>query len=322
MHRDTGGHLQCIYSASGVARIHVLPQPAVYAAEVPTRGPSTYVRGMGWAEMEWKVEGRTGCAILGEEVRDVRDASSRKPFALANWKMAMTISESLAFVHAFGAAVGNLAQAVDVVLCPPFTALYAVAQALAGSPVGLGAQDLCAAPGKAHTGEISAPLLANAGCEWVLLGHWEIRRRTGESDADVNHKMHAALGAGLRPILLIGEAASERGRVEEGLSARLPHLFAGCEPEQVAQMAVVYEPEWTIGVQEPALPDPVAAGCGFIRRWIGGEYGAGVAEGMRVIYGGSVAPEYAGGLWPRRRSTDWVPAAKDGTPLPSPRSCG
>jgi triosephosphate isomerase len=226
----------------------------------------------------------------------MKDASSRKPFALANWKMAMTISESLAFVHAFGAAVGDLARAVDVVLCPPFTALHAVAQALADSPVALGAQDLCAAPGKAHTGEISAPLLADAGCEWVMLGHWEIRQRTGETDADVNRKMHAALGAGLRPILLIGEAASERERAEERLAARLPHLFAGCGPEQVAQMAVVYEPEWTIGVREPALPETVAAGCGFIRRWIGGEYGAGVAEGMRVIYGGSVAPEYAGGL--------------------------
>jgi triosephosphate isomerase len=233
---------------------------------------------MGLAEMEWKVE------------------TSRKPFALANWKMAMTISESLAFVHAFGAAVGDLARAMDVVVCPPYTALHAVAQALAGSPIALGAQDLCAAPGKAHTGEISAPLLSDAGCEWVMLGHWEIRRRTGESDADVNHKMHAALGAGLRPILLIGETITERERAEETLAARLPHLFASCGPEQVVQMAVVYEPEWTIGVREPASPGNVAAGCGFIRQWIGGEYGAGVAESMRVIYGGSVAPEYAGGL--------------------------
>jgi triosephosphate isomerase len=226
----------------------------------------------------------------------MEDQLSRKPFAVANWKMAMTLSESLAFVRAFGAAVGDLAQAVDIVLCPPCTALYAVAQALAGGPIRLGAQTLCAAPGKAQTGEISAPLLADAGCEWVLLGHWEIRRRTGENNTDVNRKMHAASGAGLRPILLIGEAATERGRAEETLTARLPHLFAGCGPEQVAQMAVVYEPEWTIGVREPASPDAVAAGCGFIRRWIGREYGADVAEGVRIIYGGSVAPEYAGEL--------------------------
>lgn len=220
----------------------------------------------------------------------------RKPFAIANWKMAMTISESLSFVREFRAAVGELAQKVDIVLCPPYTSLYVVAQALTDNPIKLGAQNLCAAPGKAHTGEISAPLLADAGCRWVLLGHWEIRRRTGETDGDVNRKMHAAFQAGLRPILLVGEAATERGRAEETLAARLPHLFTGCEAGQAAQMAVLYEPEWTIGVQEPAAPDYVAAGCHFIRGWIDQTYGAGDASAVRIIYGGSVAPEYAEGL--------------------------
>jgi len=224
------------------------------------------------------------------------DRSDRKPFAVANWKMAMTIPESIAFVREFRVAAGDLTQAVDVVLCPPYTALHAVAQALAGHPIGLGAQNLCAAPGQAHTGEISAPLLADAGCEWVLLGHWEIRRRTGETDVDVNRKMHAAFQAGLRPILLVGEAATEQGQAEEPLAARLPHLFAECRAEQVARMAVVYEPEWTIGVREPATPEYVAAGCYSIRRWIGREYGADIAEAVRIIYGGSVTPEYAGGL--------------------------
>ena len=222
--------------------------------------------------------------------------SSRKPFAVANWKMAMTISESLAFAHEFSAAIGDLAHAVDIVLCPPYTALYAMTQVLVDTPIGLGAQNLCAAPGKVHTGEISATLLADAGCEWALLGHWEIRRRTGENDADVNHKMHASFQAGLGPILLVGEATTERGRAEEALAMRLPRMFADCEPEQVARMAVIYEPEWTIGVQEPASPDTVAAGCALIRRWLGREYGADVAQGVRIIYGGSVTPEYAGGL--------------------------
>jgi triosephosphate isomerase len=221
---------------------------------------------------------------------------SRKPLAIANWKMAMTISESLAFVREFHITVGDLAQAVDIVLCPPYTALHAVAQALIDTPIGLGAQNLYAAPREAHTGEISAPLLADVGCGWVLLGHWEIRRRTGETDADVNRKMHAAVQAGLRPILLVGEAATEQGWDERGLAARLPHLFADCEPEQVAQMAMAYEPEWTIGVQKPASPDRVTAGCASIRRWISQEYGASVAERVRIIYGGSVAPAYAEGL--------------------------
>lgn len=226
----------------------------------------------------------------------MKDRPIRKPFAVANWKMAMTISESLAFVRHFGAALGHLAGAVDVVLCPPYTALHAVAQALASSSIGLGAQNLCAATGEAHTGEISAPLLADAGCEWVLLGHWEVRRRTGETDVDINHKMHAALQAGLRPILLIGEAATERGRAEAALAERLPQLLAGCEQQQVARMAVVYEPEWTIGVQEPAQPQVVTAGCAFIRRWIDGKHGTKAAESVRIIYGGSVAPQYAEGL--------------------------
>jgi triosephosphate isomerase len=220
----------------------------------------------------------------------------RRPFALANWKMAMTIPESLAFVDEFRRIAGDLTQAVDVVLCPPYTGLYGLARALAGTSMSLGAQDLCAAPGKAHTGRVSAPLLADVGCEWVMLNHWEIRRRTGETDKDVNHKIHAALDAGLRPILLVGESAAERGQVEEALAARLPVLFAGCTPERVARMAMVYEPEWTIGVQEPASPAYVAAGCRFIRQWIGREYGTEAAEGMRIIYGGSVAPAYARGL--------------------------
>jgi triosephosphate isomerase len=226
----------------------------------------------------------------------VAETPVRKPFALANWKMAMTISESLAFVREFRAAVGDLAQAVDIVLCPPYTALHAVAQALAETPIALGAQDLHAAPGLAHTGEISAALLADVGCAWVMLNHWEIRRRTGEADEDVNRKMHAAFQAGLRPVLLVGEARAERGQAEAALAARLPNLFADCEPEQVAQMAVVYEPEWTIGVKKPAPPNVIAAGCSFIRRWIGQTYGAGIASVIRIIYGGSVAPEYAAGL--------------------------
>jgi triosephosphate isomerase (TIM) len=220
----------------------------------------------------------------------------RKPFAIANWKMAMTISESLSFVREFCATIGDLGQAVDIVLCPPYTALHAVAQALAPSPIGLGAQDVSGATGKAHTGKISASLLADAGCEWVMLGHWEIRRRTGATDTDVNRKLHAAFQAGLRPILLIGESTTERGRAKAALVKRLPLIFAACEEKQVAHTTVIYEPEWTIGMQEPAPPDYVASGCRFIRQWIRQKYGDDAADSVRTIYGGSVTPEYAEGL--------------------------
>jgi triosephosphate isomerase len=234
-----------------------------------------------------------------------------KPLALANWKMAMTIPESLAFVHKFRTAVDDLVRVVDVILCPPYTALQSMAQALADSPISLGAQNLCAAPGLAHTGEISASLLADVGCEWVMLNHWEIRRRTGERDADVNHKMHAAFEAGLRPILLVGESRDKRGRAAEVLEARLPTLFANCQAEQVAHMALVYEPEWTIGVKEPAPPDVVAAGCTFIREWLARTYCASKAGAVRIIYGGSVAPEYATGLLPSP-NVDGVGASRKG----------
>lgn len=225
------------------------------------------------------------------------DPLLRKLFALANWKMAMTVAESLAFVRQFRLGVGDLIRAVDTVLCPPYTALHPMAQALEGTPIALGAQNLCAAPGPAHTGEISAQLLADVGCEWVMLNHWEIRRRTGESDAEVNHKIRAAFQVGLRPVLLIGEAASEQGRAEEALEARLPTLLAGCGPDRVSQMAILYEPEWTIGVQEPAPPDRVAAGCSFIRRWLAQEYGGsgrGDTHHLRRQRGARVRPGPAG----------------------------
>jgi triosephosphate isomerase len=210
--------------------------------------------------------------------------------------MAMTIPESRNFVEAFRENMGDLARDMDVVLCPPFTALYPVAQALGDSSIQLGAQTLSAATGTAHTGEISARLLADAGCQWVLAGHWEIRRRLGETDRDVNRKILAALGAGLRPMVLIGEGAEERREAEAALARRLPALLAGTRASQVAQMVVIYEPEWTIGVDQPAPLETVAAGCRFIRRWVAEVYDGATARRVRTVYGGSVTPAHAEGL--------------------------
>jgi triosephosphate isomerase len=222
----------------------------------------------------------------------------RKPLALANWKMAMTIEESLAFARAFCAAAGDLLDIVDVVLCPPYTAVYSLYQVLekAKTPIALGGQDLCAESGASQTGQISASLLADAGCTWVMVGHWEVRRRTGQGDTTLNRKVQAARRAGLRPVLLLGETASERSRLEEALTSRLSDLVAWCEPEDMASAAVIYEPEWTVGGVEPAPPDYIAKGCGFIRQWIGKAFGNQAARSIRIIYGGSVAPENAEAL--------------------------
>jgi len=203
----------------------------------------------------------------------------------------MTIRESLAFAREFSTAVDDLAESMTIVLCPPYTALYALSKALSGVSLQLGAQDLCAESKKTHTGEISGALLSDAGCKWVLLGHWEVRDRTGETDAQVNKKVHAAFTSGLQPIILIGEGRSEGGQVEKILTLRLPRLFAGCDPGQVAQIALIYEPEWAVGAEKPAPPDAIVAGCSFIRGWISRAYGTDIAQKVRIVYGGSVTPE-------------------------------
>lgn len=217
----------------------------------------------------------------------------RKPLALSNWKMEMTVAQSLAFVRDFQSAIGDLAQEVDIILCPPYTALYPTAQALKDSPITLGGQNVSTAPGGAYTGEISAALLADAGCRWVMLGHWEVRRHFGDTDETVNFKFHAAHRVGLRPVLFVGEAKGEQGRFREALAAQLQRVLEGCDARQIEEMVVAYEPEWTINVEEPASPDHVGAGCGFIREWLAGHYGASAAQAVRIIYGGSVTPTHA-----------------------------
>ncbi len=220
----------------------------------------------------------------------------RKPLALSNWKMAMTVAESRAFIRDFEAIAGDLLERVDVVICPPFTALWPVAQALRGSHIQLGGQNIAPTADPARTGEISAALLADVGCCWVMLGHREVRRHLGDDDAAVNRKVHLALDAGLSPILLIGEERHDRSPLAEALGRQLERVLAGCQTKQVETMAFVYEPEGAIGVAAPASPEHVAAGCGVIRGRLRGRWGGVVAESVRIIYGGSVAPEHAADL--------------------------
>src|SRR5919109_4038648 len=165
----------------------------------------------------------------------------RRPLALSNWKMAMTVAEGLAFVRDFQGLAGDLLAAVDVILCPPFTALWPVGQALRGGRVQMGGQNIAPSGDPARTGEISAALLADAGCRYVMLGHWEVRRHLGDDDAAVHRKLHMALAAGLSPILLIGEARDDAGPLETALERHLARVLEGCRAEQVATMAFVYE---------------------------------------------------------------------------------
>jgi triosephosphate isomerase len=215
----------------------------------------------------------------------------RKPFALSNWKMALTRRQGLGFVREFLPLIQDLTERVEIVVCPPYTLIPAVADALAGSCVAVGGQDLWPGPGEAHTGAVSGALLADAGASWVMVGHWEVRRRVREDDAAVNLKLRAALESGLRPILLFGE---EGGAAFD--PQRLLALLEGCAADEVRRTVLVYEPEGAIGRAEPVSPERAAAGCQAIRRWLSDRYGEGVAGAVRVIYGGSVTPEHAPAL--------------------------
>lgn len=240
----------------------------------------------------------------------------RKPLALANWKMAMTVAESLAFVQSFLALAGDCLDAVDIILCPPYTALGPLAETLdeiyphtdeqdtpisspdaqhaPRFPIQLGAQNVAPSTDPARTGQISAALLADVGCcEWVMLGHWEVRRHLGDDDGLVNRKVRLALEAGLRPIPFVGEARDESVPLVEALEGHLARVLDGCTAEQVARMTFVYEPEGAIGASAPISPEHVAAACTCMRSWLRREWGEAAADRARVVYGGSVAPEFA-----------------------------
>lgn len=219
----------------------------------------------------------------------------RKPFALANWKMAMTLSETVAFIRKFLPLVESLADKVEIVICPPYTALHVARQELEGSQVQLGAQNLHPGPGLAWTGEISAQLLVDVGCRWVMLGHWERRRHFGEDDELVNRKVRVAIEAGLCPILLVGEPVNFSGKLELFLERQLETLTRECSADDIERMVFVYEPEGAIGVEEPASLERIEEGCAFLRGKLRKDFGE-VAERVRIIYGGSVSPEFASAI--------------------------
>jgi triosephosphate isomerase len=238
---------------------------------------------------------------------------TRKPLAIANWKMAMTVAESQAFLREFERRAGAWLDAVDAVICPPYTAIWAVAQTRSDLRIRLGAQNVAACTDPARTGQVSAALLIDAGCEWVELGHWEVRRYLGDDDETVRYKVRIALDAGLKPILFVGEAQDSTMPLKEVLEAQLGRVLNGCRTEEVASMAFVYEPEIAIGGAMPVTQEHVAAGCAILRGWLRAHYSSAVAECVRIVYGGSVAPGFVpqllacpdvDGLAATRRSRD------------------
>ena len=212
----------------------------------------------------------------------------RKPVIAGNWKLNLTIPEAIRLIESLKPTCETTA--VDVVVCPPFTALTPVAWALKGSRIGLGAQDLYWEASGAFTGEVSAPMLADAGCRYVIIGHSERRTLFGETDQTVARKVAAALAQPLTPIVCIGETLAERegGKTWDVLTRQLAGGLQGIPPDQAKSIILAYEPVWAIGTGRNATPEQAQEAHAFIRQWLDKRFGHEVAEGLRIQYGGSV----------------------------------
>lgn len=222
---------------------------------------------------------------------------SRRKLIAANWKMYKTPDEAVSFVGKFLPLVNDHTRD-EIVLCPPAICIPQVAWALRGSSVAVGAQNLYWEKQGAFTGELSAPMLAAAGCKYVIIGHSERRQYFGETDATVNKKLQAALDAGLRPIVCVGEVLEEReaSLTDDVLRRQCSAAFRSISGERAAGMAVAYEPVWAIGTGRTATPEMAAEAHLTVRHEAAKAFGKPMADNLQILYGGSVKPENAHAL--------------------------
>src|SRR5579883_491189 len=221
----------------------------------------------------------------------------RKPVIAGNWKMHKTAAETSSFLEAFAPMVAGSSHA-EIVICPTLVNLPAAIGSAAGTNVEIGAQDVFWLKEGAYTGEISAPMLAAIGCRWVIIGHSERRQYFGETDETVLKKTVAALDAGLKPIVCVGERLEEReaGATETVLEAQFNAGIAELTGEQFARLVIAYEPVWAIGTGKTATPEIAQAAHHFLRREIRARFGPEAAGACRILYGGSVKPDNIKGL--------------------------
>ena len=221
----------------------------------------------------------------------------RKKLIAANWKMCKNPAEARSFVQKFLPLVRNHSRD-EIVICPSFVDLVSMAEALRGSKVKLGAQDVFWEPTGAFTGEVCAAMLREVGCTHVIIGHSERRQYFGETDDTVNRKVAAALEAGLTAIVCIGELLQEReaGLTDEILRRQSQGAFRKIANEFSKQITIAYEPVWAIGTGKTATPDMAAAAHRIIRAELEQIFGADIANQIRILYGGSVKPENAKAL--------------------------
>ncbi len=218
----------------------------------------------------------------------------RTPFIAGNWKMFKTVADTVKYVKELRGLVKDV-DGVEIVLAPPFTALHAAAEALRNSNVALAGQNLLWERVGAFTGEVSAPMIREAGAEYVIIGHSERRTLFGETDDAVNRKTNAAIAAGLIPIVCIGETLDQRDRNEtlDVLDRQIKQGLDGLTGQQISELVVAYEPVWAIGTGRNATPAQAQDAHAHIRKRLLQWFGAEAAELCHVIYGGSVKPENA-----------------------------
>jgi len=236
----------------------------------------------------------------------------RRPLIAGNWKMHLTPSEGAALATQLRQRIGMRSD-VEILLCPAFVALQAVAEAIRGSELKLGAQNVFWRDSGAFTGQVSPPMLVAVGCEYVILGHSETRGRFGvadpdldasllpyfsETEATLNRKLRAVLPHGLKPILCVGETLAEReaGQTEQVIRAQLEGALAGLTSDELYELVIAYEPVWAISTGQVCDADEANRVCGFIRQTLRAMYDAEMAEFVRILYGGSVKASNAHAL--------------------------
>ncbi|HHW17772.1 MAG TPA: triose-phosphate isomerase [Firmicutes bacterium] len=217
----------------------------------------------------------------------------RTPLIAANWKMNKTIGEALSFAGTFLDILysqGGESFPVEIVICPPFTAVPALCATFAGKNVSVGGQNLYWEEKGAFTGEISPVMLRDAGCKYVIVGHSERRRLFAENDEMVAKKVRSALDHGLRPIVCVGETLEERdeGRTFEVCEGQVRRDLSLVKAQEIPSIVIAYEPVWAIGTGKEARPDDAGEVIVHIRETVNQVFGPGTSQNLRVLYGGSV----------------------------------
>jgi len=216
----------------------------------------------------------------------------RTPVIAGNWKLHKLIGEAEAMVGELRPLVADVTD-VEIVVCPPYTALAAVRSRIEGSNIALGAQNVYHESAGAFTGEISPEMLVDAGCKYTIIGHSERRQYFGETDAGVNKKVRAALDAGLRVMVCVGETLDEReaDRIETVVNREVTDGLVGLSGADMSNVVIAYEPIWAIGTGRTATPEQANEVHELIRGLLSKQFGTECADSVVIQYGGSVKPE-------------------------------